>query len=908
MVKAKPAESSSGPGERTSNSSRKRSLRGGVVTDSDQDICHDFADDILETSRDSIEVADEISINPTDFEEKITRSPKDAHLKPERWKYKTRKKRKKSSEEASNQILDDESEKRVEDQVVECSSVENSVDLDLEIVKTKYAKMSKTGKQSDYGKKLYNILNCKNKSRGLDSAGNSEHQSSSDDAKRKPIKNWKDKTATAECEVCGKEMLRSRLRKHVKIAHKSKKLYPCDECSFNAENLIELKKHLRKRHKLSIGTVKKMVKLMKINRKHRRSVLEDDMEDIPLARRRLLSTHSGPTIQDELHQTDSGSELERRTRGVNRTNYKELSFDDEDWKLALEGTEDELKNADTDTEDEEDEDSMEEDKEDLEVAKEESADSGRETQTATELSSDEKTSEELAGEELLSTMRTLAVEERAVKGERFYSKQQRELLWSYFNINQWPTTEHREILGQKVGVDQRKVYFWFDNTRRIGKNKIVKAPVAAPVTIVEREKRTRKPRATTPEFLASRVVSEATLKAAGTVVEYDVNKITLSSRTLEEVEQAGEAVCIGVDITSTNCRCLLCNYTCSFRGNLYKHLRAHGLEPKFCALPREKSTLNSEMKGCRKTFTIESFDFHTCNDEPPQCFGEEVKLDKRYKTGITNSSNSSGESDQEDEGGIEVVENLRKTGAAVCLGYEVSDGCSKCCLCEVSAANRCNLYKHINSHGYSIKFCSAPRDNSDLEDGARGCRKIFLEETFDAHKCTDETPEQLGNFPLDRKQKSKKKVKRGGGGGGFRGFEKNFGTPDGSPAKFYNDRYTRLYHQLAIRTNVGLAMDSTFVRNGKMELCYLTDRQMTAVRDYLDDNDKYILVRLMGYKGIFCHSFLHNNIIKSNIIVAGLNLNFRINFTQFRNLPWFPYAQSVLVPRLAILWERPRTW
>ena len=254
------------------------------MTDSDHDICHDFEDNILENSRDSIEVDDEISINPTDFAEKITRSPKDAHLKPERWKYKTRKKRKKSQGNAGDEILDDESEKRVENENIECSSVENSVDLDL--IKTKYAKMSKTAKQSDYGKELYNILNCKNKSTGLDSAGNSEHQSSSDDAIRKPIPTWKDKTV--ECEVCGKEMLRSRLKKHVKIAHKSKKLYPCDECSFNAENLIELKKHLRKRHKLSTGTVRKMVKLMKMNRKHRRSVLEDDLEDIPLARRRLL--------------------------------------------------------------------------------------------------------------------------------------------------------------------------------------------------------------------------------------------------------------------------------------------------------------------------------------------------------------------------------------------------------------------------------------------------------------------------------------------------------------------------------------------------------------------------------------------------------------------------------------------
>ena len=816
------------------------------MTDSDHDICHDFEDNILETSRDSIEVADEISINPTDFAEKITRSPKDAHLKPERWKYKTRKKRKKSQGNAGDEILDDESEKRVENENIECSSVENSVDIDL--IKTKYAKMSKTAKQSDYGKELYNILNCKNKSTGLDSAGNSEHQSSSDDAKRKPIPTWKDKTAIAECEVCGKEMLRSRLRKHVKIAHKSKKIYPCDECSFNAENLIELKKHLRKRHKLSIGTVRKMVKLMKLNRKHRRSVLEDDMEDVPLARRRLLSSPVlGPTITDELHQTDSGSEMERRTRGAARTDYKELSFDDEDLKLVID---------ETDSEDEdEDDESMEEDKEEVEVEKEESADSGRETQTATELSSDEKTSEEAAAEELLATMRTLGEEERANPGERYYSKEQRELLWSYYNINQFPSTEHREILGQKVGVEQRKVYFWFDNSRRIGKNKTAKVAVA-PVNVVEREKRIRRPRATTPDFTASKAVSTEAAPKAGTVLEYDLSEIARSSRTLEETLEAGEAVCIGVDITPNNCRCLLCSYTCTFRGNLYKHLRSHGYEPKFCALPREKSTLGADMKGCRKTFTVDTFDLHTCNDEAPSRFGDEIKMDKRFKAGeITNGSNSSGESDEEEEAaGIEIVENLRKEGKAVCLGYEAADGYTKCCLCETSAATRGNLFKHINVHGYTVKFCCKPREDSELEDGTRGCRKIFLEETFDKHRCTASPPEQLGNFPLDRTQKSKrKKTKRSG----FRGFEKNFGTPDGSPAKFYNDRYTRLYHQLAIRTNVGLPMDSTFVRNGKMELCYLSDRQMSAVKDYLDDNDKYILVRLSGYNtGIFCHFYI----------------------------------------------------
>ena len=209
---------------------------------------------------------------------------------------------------------------------------------------------------------------------------------------------------------------------------------------------------------------------------------------------------------------------------------------------------------------------------------------------------------------------------------------------------------------------------------------------------------------------------------------------------------------------------------------------------------------------------------------------------------MASSCYSSDDSDNDDTPKvIEVVENLRKEGKAVCLAYEMSDSCTKCCLCDVSAALRGNLYKHINSHGFNIKFCCAPREKSELGEGNKGCRKIFLDETFEEHTCTSEDPEQLGHFPLEKNQRSKKKMKRGG----FRGFEKNFGTPDGSPAKYYNDRYTRLFHQLATRTNIGISMDSTFVRNGKMELCYLSDRQMSAVKDYLDDNDKFVLVRLL---------------------------------------------------------------
>ena len=847
MVKAKTQEAA---GVR---SPRKRRLRGADASDGDTDIIEDT---VIETSRDSVEVDDEIGMNPADdTKESISNSPKDLHLKPERWKYKTRKKRKKS-DETSDDVKDDD--ERVE--------IEDSNTVELETIRRKYIKMSKSARQSEYGKELYSRIssNCNNCSnctkctnipgpRGMDSTGNSENQSSSDDAKRKTIPTWKVKTATTDCDVCGKEMLRSRIKKHMKIAHKSKKLYPCDECSFNAENLIELKKHLRKRHKLSIGTVRKMIKIMKLNRKHRRSVLEDEEpEPMVLKNRRL--TGLGDSVKDELHQT-SESDMERRTRGGTRTNYKEVSLDDDDWKAVL---------ADTDSESNDDDD-VEENKAEDDDKDDDSHDSGRETQSQTEQSADEgeKTKDEddtnddqeataavvdveAALEELLSSMRTLSKDEMSGPGERYYSKDQKDLLFSYFHISDHLlNNDHREILSQKTGIEPRRVYFWFDNTRRIYSNKKKKESVPAPVSSAPlAERRSRRPRAMSPEFVASSVSSTRESQYLGrgsTVVEYDESKIVKCDESLEEVTESGEAVVIGVDINPNNCRCLLCHYSCSFRGNLYKHLRqAHQLEPKCCTLPRDKSELGAEAKGCRKTFTIESFETHVCNDSVPKCFGDELKIDRRRKTGFATSGYSSGESDEETGRSVEVVENMKKEGRAVILGWEMNDSCTKCLLCEVSMPCRGNLYKHINSHGYSVKFCCNPRDKSDLSPGNKGCRKIFLEETFDLHICNDDDPEQLGNFPLDKTVKMKKKMKRGG----FRGYEKNFGTPDGSPAKFYNDRYTRLFHQLAVRTNIGVNLDTTFIRNGKMELCYLSDTQMSAVKDYLDDNDKFILVNI----------------------------------------------------------------
>ena len=100
----------------------------------------------------------------------------------------------------------------------------------------------------------------------------------------------------------------------------------------------------------------------------------------------------------------------------------------------------------------------------------------------------------------------------------------------------------------------------------------------------------------------------------------------------------------------------------------------------------------------------------------------------------------------------------------------------------------------------------------------------------------------MGSFPLrgpGGANKSKKKVakKAQGVGGGFRGYEKNFGVPDGSPAKFYSDRYRRVFSQLGVKDSS--VMGSLL----KCELDFLTAGQMEAVRDYVEEpGERFFLV------------------------------------------------------------------
>ena len=126
----------------------------------------------------------------------------------------------------------------------------------------------------------------------------------------------------------------------------------------------------------------------------------------------------------------------------------------------------------------------------------------------------------------------------------------------------------------------------------------------------------------------------------------------------------------------------------------------------------------------------------------------------------------------------------------------------------------------------------------------QGCRKTYTEETFDRHKCTTEPPVQLGNNPIKKPfSVTKKKGKKG-----HKAFKFNFPTPDGSPAKFYSERYARLYRQLGVKDRRGKPMDNPFVKNGKMDLAYVTKRQMKAVMEFVKGNEKYYLVSWRSFK------------------------------------------------------------
>ena len=98
---------------------------------------------------------------------------------------------------------------------------------------------------------------------------------------------------------------------------------------------------------------------------------------------------------------------------------------------------------------------------------------------------------------------------------------------------------------------------------------------------------------------------------------------------------------------------------------------------------------------------------------------------------------------------LTVLEELKRTEIAVCLGFEVDTTTMKCRLCGFIPTVKANLNSHITKvHciNFKLKLCKSGREKyfqpnlGQFEQRYRGCRKIFTEESFDLHTCTSETP------------------------------------------------------------------------------------------------------------------------------------------------------------------------
>ena len=814
-----------------------------------------------------VEVKDEILKKP----DARTNSEKNMRLKKEKWKYKTRKKRKKqdhvdlqkgviealsgnadqyvplsvlrvqrkskggeeggSRDEGSSRTSREEDSGRAsrEDESTsrgsrEESCAENGMDFHLKAIKRKYQKMSLKTRDTPYGRKIFNQISK------LDSGGNSENHSSSEEIKKRRA-SWRDQTE--ECDVCGKEMLKTRLKKHLRVAHKSQKLYPCDECSFNAPNITELKVHLRKKHKLSMATVLKMVKFMKANKKHRRSIIDDEDEVPRPMNKRIIGLNS--TIKDELHQTSSEAE--------SKTKYIDLGIGEDFGSNSKDISEDEIE-----------EDIVEREHKTDEI-KDEFKDSGLDSLPT---SQDEEEGP-MSADEMLAKTRKLSAEDLPLPGQHTHSPAQVAIMRAYFAKEPRPSKEQEEAMSEILCMDRMKIRWWFQKERKKVEEKMNRLNLVSkndgPGFAEERKTRERK--------IGTVSYNEKAMKDRSNlgnqiVLEYSEEDIQLSETPFDDIVEGGGPVCIGVDFNPQNNQCLLCNWSCSFRGNLLKHLRLHGFEPKCCTLGRSLSNLAPETRGCRKTFTQETFNLHICDNNAPAHFrGAFSKYVQPVQSGgggggtvaRTLEWDSSDEEDTEDqqESLTAVISQLKGKGKGVCVGYEESETSNQCLFCDYSTKGRTNLFTHIKRHyDRETKFCGVsvcgPRENSTLKDNSRGCRKVFLASTFDQHTCTEEIPKPLGSFPLrgpGGANKSKKKVakKAQGVGGGFRGYEKNFGVPDGSPAKFYSDRYRRVFSQLGVKDSS--VMGSLL----KCELDFLTAGQMEAVRDYVEEpGERFFLV------------------------------------------------------------------
>ena len=118
-------------------------------------------------------------------------------------------------------------------------------------------------------------------------------------------------------------------------------------------------------------------------------------------------------------------------------------------------------------------------------------------------------------------MRKLEDEEKATLGSKFHSLPQKELLKQFFSVCQYPTLQQRDVLAEKVGIETKKVNYWFDNNRRLASKNV---PRDTSNLLVEGKRIRRKP--PPPDLLAPRMRH---LFKSDSIIEYDNSLIVKSS-------------------------------------------------------------------------------------------------------------------------------------------------------------------------------------------------------------------------------------------------------------------------------------------------------------------------------------------------------------------------------------------
>ena len=351
-------------------------------------------------------------------------------------------------------------------------------------------------------------------------------------------------------------------------------------------------------------------------------------------------------------------------------------------------------------------------------------------------------------EETIENMPYLTAEQS--HREKGYTPDQTKCLKQVFELTWHPSATQKSVLAEKLGIPLENIRYWFDNNRRKFIKLVSRGEQLDSIAWRREQNGGMSPRVENEGSIhrfrsprKEKLNAEEKIPRSSKIINYVRKKIKTSEDSLDEVIESGKVLCIGVALDKDTAACLLCPLEFDNIEDLTSHLADHKFKAKFCNAYREQGDLELRYKGCRKVFSVETFNDHHCSSEPPVRF--------QTMPGIPSRRSSAAESvaSVTSEGGrLELkarIDELTSQGRSVCIGFEL-DIVAYCNMCRTSCSNRWNLYRHFQRHEVSFKFCSTS-DRSKEPDRV-GCSKMFTKETFHLHKCETGMPEPLGYFPL----------------------------------------------------------------------------------------------------------------------------------------------------------------